>query len=91
MSAQLVQKEQEKKQLEIKMDEVQKEKSSLESKLEEDRSNFENEMQKTIDKQKQSEVGMSCHRPTDILEVSTIGRPLRIGILSFHPHARVPH
>ena len=59
MSAQLVQKEQEKKQLEIKMDEVQKEKSSLVSKLEEDRKTFENEMQKMINKQKQSEVGMS--------------------------------
>ena len=59
MSAQLVQKEQVKKQLEIKMDEVQKEKSSLESKLEEDRRTFEKEMQKMIDKQKQSEVGMS--------------------------------
>ena len=49
-----------KKQLEIKMDEVQKEKSSLNSKLEEDRRNFENEMQKMIDKKKQSEVGMSA-------------------------------
>ena len=42
------------------MNEVQKEKSSLESKLEEDRKKFENEMQKMIDKQKQSEVGMSA-------------------------------
>ena len=59
MSAQLVQKEQEKKQLEIKMDEVQNVKSSLESKIEEDRRNFEKELQKMIDKQKQSEVGIA--------------------------------
>ena len=56
MSAQLAQKEKEKKQLECEMDEVQKEKSSLESKLEEDRKIFENEMQKMVDKQKESEV-----------------------------------
>ena len=48
MSAQLVQKEQEKKQLEIKMDNVQKEKSSLEEKLKEDRKTFEKEMQMVL-------------------------------------------
>ena len=58
MSVQLVQKEQEKKQLVIKMDEVQKEKSFLERKLEKDRRNFEMEMQKMINKQKQRQVGI---------------------------------
>ena len=56
MRAQLVQEEQEKKQLKIKIDEVQKERSSLESKLEEDRRKFEMEMQRMMHKQQQSKV-----------------------------------
>ena len=52
MSAQLVQKEQEMKQLEVKMSEMHKEKLSIESELEEERRNFEREMQRILCEQK---------------------------------------
>ena len=46
MKAQLVQKAEEKKQLESKMDEIQKERESLEQILKEDREKFEDEMRR---------------------------------------------
>ena len=56
ITAQIVQKEQEKEKEQIKMDEVQREKQNLECKLEEDRRKFENEMQKMRNELKLSEV-----------------------------------
>ena len=61
MKAQLVQKEEEKKQLESKMDEIQKERESLEQILKEDREKFEDEMRRIVE--------VCIYKPTSCIHI----------------------